>query len=205
MKALALIGVLLLSTAHIFAQGSVVFSNSGGTAITLSSGRSVPIGSAYQVELMYAPDGTATRDFDSMAVRVGAPANFGPTPGFFSGGGRTINSIQPAGGFGLFQVRGWETAYGNSFNEVCALQNANAELAKSGIVRVDTGNPLIGEPAASLVAAGLQGFVSVTCSPEPTASAVGILGIIGLFFAFRRTAARSIRDPLRQSSNRESL
>jgi hypothetical protein len=143
----------------------------------------VPAGATYQVELMYAPDGTAAADFDSMAVRVGGVANFGPTAGFFSGGGRTIDSITPAGGFGLFQVRGWQAAMGNSYSSVVA--SGNGVAGKSTVIRVDTGNPVIGEPAAGLVAAGLSGF-SLTPVPEPSAIALGLLGAGTLLLLRRR-------------------
>jgi hypothetical protein len=182
-KILIVTAMAALVAVNSFGQGSVVFSNSGGQAITRSSGGSVPTGSTYQAELMYAPDGTASADFDSMAVRVGNAANFGPTAGYFSGGGRTIDSITPAGGFGLFQVRAWSTAVGTSYADV--VSKNQGEAGKSGIIRVDTGNPLIGEPAAGLVAAGLQSFV-VSPVPEPSAIALGILGAGTLLLLRRR-------------------
>jgi hypothetical protein len=197
MKKLFMVAVLIVcGSASALAQGSVIFSNSGGTPLTLADGTTrVRIGSTLQVELMYAPDGTSALDFQTVAVRVGAPANFGPTPGFFSGGGRTVDSIQPPGGFGLFQVRAWETAYGNSYNEVICANPAMA--AQSGILRVDTANPLIGEANASLVAAGLSGF-SITpvgapgpgspCIPEPPTIPLWLLGSALLFLAFRRNS-----------------
>jgi hypothetical protein len=183
-KILIVAAMAALVAANSFGQGSVVFSNSGGTPITKADGTTrVQAGSTYQAELMYAPDGTAAADFDSMAVRVGGVANFGPTAGFFSGGGRTIDSIQPAGGFGLFQVRAWTTAIGTSYADV--VSKNSGEAGKSPVVRVDTGNPLIGEPAAGLVAAGLQGF-SVTPVPEPSAIALGLLGAGTLLLLRRR-------------------
>jgi hypothetical protein len=178
-----------LVAANSFGQGSVIFSNSGGAPVTIDDNAALraPAGSTYRVELVYAPDGTATADFDSMAVRVGAAANFGPTPGSFSGGGRTVNNLTPAGGFGLFQVRGWTSAYGTDYTTGVAAgsQGGLNKAGKSNIVRVDTANPLIGEPDVSIVAAGLQGF-SLTTVPEPSAIALGLLGAGTLLLLRRR-------------------
>jgi hypothetical protein len=193
-KTLIVSALMACGSLNALAQGSVVFSNAGGQPVVCADGFNtrIPVGSAYQAELMYAPDGTSAAEYDSMAIRIGAPANFGPTAGFFSGGGRTVDSIQPAGGFGLFQVRVWTPAYGQSYNAVLASGDPRAGAGKSAIVRVDTGNPTIGEPAASLVAAGL-GSIFVTggpaCVPEPSTVTLGILAGGTLLFAFRRKSA----------------
>lgn len=184
-KILIVAAMAALTVVNSFGQGSVVFSNSGGSPVTLADGTTrVPVGSTtYNVELVYAPDGTSTTDFATMATRVGAVAGFSPTPGFFSGGGRTVDSITPAGGFGLFQVRAWTVANGTSYNAVVASGQGSA--GASQIIRVDTANPTIGEANASLVAAGLNGF-SITPVPEPSAIALGILGVGTLLLLRRR-------------------
>jgi hypothetical protein len=192
MKKILMVSTLMAcGSLNALAQGSVIFSNAGGQPVVCADGFNtrIPVGSAYQAELMYAPDGTSGAEFDSMAIRIGAPANFGPTAGFFSGGGRTVNSLQPAGGFGLFQVRVWTPAYGASYNEVLASGNPGAGAGKSSIIRVDTANPLIGEPDVSLVAAGLTGFLvfgGPACVPEPSTVALGILTGAALLVALRR-------------------
>lgn len=194
MKRRLLIAALVMcGGVKVLAQGSVVFSNAGGQAvISCIDGTRIPVGSTYQVELMYAPDGTASTDFDTMALRIGGAANFGPTPGFFSGGGRTVASIQPAGGFGLFQVRVWTSAHGSSFNDVMVRANPNSQVGKSAILRVDTANPTIGEAPVSLVAAGL-GQIGVNwgqyggepCIPEPSTWAIGVIATGMLLAALR--------------------
>jgi hypothetical protein len=170
-----------------FGQGSVIFSNIGGEPVTLADGITrVPIGSTYQVELMFAPDGTV--DFDSMAVRQGNVASFGGLPGYFSGGGRTVEEIRPAGGYGLFQVRAWSTAYGTSYTGV--YNSGQGSVGKSNIVRADTSNPLIGDAVAGLVWQGLQGF-SITPVPEPSAIALALLAAaLFLLHALWRTVQR---------------
>jgi hypothetical protein len=183
-KILIVAAMAVLAAVNSFGQGSVVFSYAAGTPIYLADGVTrVPTGSAYQVELVYAPDGTSSTDFATMAVRQGGAANFGPTTGYFSGGGRTIDTIQPAGGFGLFQVRAWSTANGTSYNDNLSRQVGS--VGKSGILRVDTGNPLIGESGASLITAGLTTF-NITPVPEPSAIALGVLGVGTLLLLRRR-------------------
>jgi hypothetical protein len=183
-KILIVAAMAALVAVNSFGQGSVVFSYAAGTPIYLADGVTrVPTGSAYQVELVYAPDGTSSTDFATMAVRQGNTANFGPTAGYFSGGGRTVDSITPAGGFGMFQVRAWSSANGTSYNDVKTRGQGFA--GQSGILRVDTGNPVIGEAGASLIQAGLTSF-NITPVPEPSAIALGILGVGTLLLLRRR-------------------
>jgi hypothetical protein len=198
MKTILLILTLVVcGGAGALAQGSVVFSNSGGQpVISCIDGSRIPVGSSYQVELVYAPDGTLEANFNTMAVRLGNSANFGPTPGFFSGGARTVASIQPAGGFGLFQVRVWTSAHGTSYSDVVIRADPNSQLGKSAILRVDTANPTIGEPAVSLVAAGL-GQIGVNwgefggepCIPEPSTWAIGVIATAALLVTLRKRSA----------------
>jgi hypothetical protein len=187
-KILIIAAMVVCGSFSAFAQGSVVFSNFGGTPFCLFGNR-LPVGSTYQVELMYAPDGTPAPDFAATAVRIGTAASFGPVSGFFAGGGRTVDSITPAGGFGLFQVRVWESAYGNSYIQVFAGPIGFA--GHTSIIRVDTGNPTIGQPNASLVAAGLgevfwpQLGDSGACIPEPSTIFLTILSLGAVLPALR--------------------
>jgi uncharacterized protein (TIGR03382 family) len=151
----------------------------------------VPRGSAFQAELMFAPDGTPLDAFDSVAVRLGDPVSFNaPIAGVFLGGIRTA-PITPAGGFGLFQVRVWETAYGSSYREAIASGNPALHAGTSQILRVDTGDPNVGQPPTPLTAAGLTSFVigplsSFTpCIPEPPAIALSLLAV-GFFWLLHR-------------------
>ena len=182
------IGAVLV-TASVYPQGSINFGNNSSTCVYCDfvNGQKVPVGTAFLAELMYAPDGTPSDIFDQEAVRIGAPASFGPVPGVFAGGARTVQYLSPAGGFGLFQVRVWESRYGASYLEVLA-RGAGGHAGKSIIVRVDTGDPTTVPPGtpASLVAAGLTSFSigglssPYQCVPEPStlvlaALALGIL------------------------------
>jgi len=183
MKKVLTITAFALAAVTAFGQGAVTFSNSGNVAIRRdTTGAPVPTGSSFQVALFWAPDGTT--DFRSAAMQVGGNVNFGPTAGFFSGGNRTITEIQPAGAFALFQVRVWETAYGNSYDSVLAGNDPAAEVGQSAVFRVDTANPLIGEPPTSL--GTLIPVFSVSPVPEPSVIALGLLGAGALLMLRRR-------------------
>jgi len=192
MKKSLLIGALaLLSGLTAFGQGAVVFANNSSSRVyidTVGTGTTgaVPVGSTYTVELMYAPDGTPDIAFDAVATRVGNTAVFGPTVGQFSGGNRTVTSISPAGGFGMFQVRAWETAFGASYAETVLNPNAQgrARAGHSGIYRVDTDDPADPNPPTPLVNY-LQPF-AVTIVPEPSVIGLGLLGAGTLLLLRRR-------------------
>ena len=192
MKKILLIGALaMVAAVSSYGQGSVSFANSGTTSRVWYEAQPgagttwVPAGAGFTAELVYAPDGTPTTAFDGAAVRVGATTTFGPQGGLFSGGGRTVTSITPAGGFGLFQVRVWETAKGNDYRS--ALLDATAHAGASGILRVDTGDPTSVPPgtATPLNSAGLASF-TVTLVPEPSVIGLGLLGVGTLLMLRRR-------------------
>jgi hypothetical protein len=181
--------LILMFPWAVYSQGTVAFVNDPSTRVYLESGDPVPVGNTFSAELMAAPDGTA--NFDAMAVRVGAPVFFGgssgTSPGIFNGGARTALNITPAGGFGLFQVRVWETAFGTSYADVVASGNLQARVGKSNIVRVNTADPFLGTPEtpSSLVQAGLTSF-SVTPVPEPSILLLAAIALIGYQLASRR-------------------
>ena len=181
MKKLLLISAFaVVTTLSSYGQGSVTFANTSATRVWFQqvaggSTTYMPVGSAYTAELVFATDGSTT-DFAQRASRLGATTTFGPVAGLFSGGGRTATAISPAGGFGLFQVRVWDTATGG-----------DAYYGESGILRVDTGDTTSTPPgtAGSLVGAGLTSFV-VTVVPEPSVIGLGILGAGALLMLRRR-------------------
>lgn len=192
MKTGLLIVLGLFTTVCAFAQGTVAFANNSSTRVCLFSGGFVPVGSTFQAELMFAPDGTAANMFDAVAIRLGAAANFGPIAGTFLGGTRTAPTSTP-GGIGLFQVRVWETAYGTSYNDIIFRGDFRARIGKSDVIRVDTGDPTTIPPGTpvTLVGSGLTGFTvgaplgaDVPCIPEPSTIALTLLG--GLALLVRR-------------------
>jgi len=186
-KLLLTTALAVIATLSSYGQGTVSFANSSTTKVTDSAGVAVPLGTRFTAELMYAPDGTPGAVFDQVATRVGATASIFPVAGQFSGGGRTVTTLSPAGGFGLFQVRVWETAAGNDYTTALLSGNSAYQAGKSGIIRVDTGDPTTVPPgtAASLTAAGLTGF-AVSPIPEPSVIGLGLLGAGALLMLRRR-------------------
>lgn len=195
--ALALVCCSTVMVPSARAQGTVAFQNSSLTRVYYygpSGFTFIPPGSLFSAELMYAPDGTPAELFDAVAVRVGAPTAFGGSvmiPGIFQGGNRTA-PITPAGGFGLFQVRVWETAYGTDYASMLA--SGNGQAGVSTILRVDTGNPTLIPPQTPtlLVTAGLTSFcvtpafVTPACVPEPSVVVLGFAAAIAALLAFQK-------------------
>ena len=193
MKKLLITAAAVLATLSSFAQGTVNFSNATGTQAQRvrmddpTTGALAPNGTTYSFGLYYAPDGTTD---ESMFVMLGASTGIAGTApsGIYNGGTRTAPTAT-AGGFGSFQVRGWETALGATYETAYAAGQAqgSGRFGKSSIVRVDTGDPTTvpaGTPA-SLTAAGINGF-ALTTVPEPSAIALGILGAGTLLLLRRR-------------------
>jgi hypothetical protein len=191
MKKLLITAAAVLATLSSFAQGTVNFSNATGTTAQRvriddpNTGALAPAGTTYSLGLYYAADGTSD---ESMFVMLGASTGVagaaGTPTGLYNGGNRTAPTAT-AGGFGMFQVRGWETAYGATYE--LARASGQGRVGKSNIVRVDTGDPTTVPPGtpASLTAAGISGF-ALTPVPEPSAIALGILGAGTLLLLRRR-------------------
>lgn len=190
MKKILLIGALaLVAAVSSYGQGSVGFANAGTSSRVWYEDQPgavttwLPLGARFTAELMFAPDGTTA---EAAFTRVGATTTFGPQAGLFNGGGRTVTSgITPPGGFGMFQVRVWETSFGNDYDTVSRINGAHA--GKSGIIRVDTGDPTSNPPGpvTPLTAAGLSPF-TVTLVPEPSVIGLGLLGVGTLLMLRRR-------------------
>jgi MYXO-CTERM domain-containing protein len=190
MKKLVIMTAAIFATVNIFAQGTVNFSSIGGGGITNSLTQArVVLGSAFQVQLYYAPSNSPAIPQDSSLMPLAGVANIGPIAGIFSGGTRTA-PVSPPGTLAWFQVRAWETAFGASYEEAAAhaaVGGRTALLGKSNIVIVNTSDPTITpqEAPASLVAAGLLGF-NVSAVPEPSVIGLGLLGAGALLMLRRR-------------------
>jgi hypothetical protein len=193
MKKILLINALaVLATLNSYGQGSVNFANNGATRVFMNDGNPVPVGSRFTAELMYAPDGSQAI-FGETAIRVGGTTDFGGTVGVvgtFSGGGRTVGTITPAGGFGLFQIRVWETAAGNDYRAAILTGDPQWQAGTSAVLRVDTGDPTTTPAGAAAPLVGTGGLTSFTLSPvpEPSVIALGLLGA-GALLALRRRKA----------------
>jgi hypothetical protein len=188
MKKLLLTGALaMIATLSSYGQGSVNFANTSTSPVRLQDGTAVPrtaAGGTYVAELLYASDGTpATAEtFGLVGTRMGATTTFNtPTAGVFSGSGRTITSITPAGGFGLFQVRVWDTRGGSTLEESAA---AGFQTGYSQVLRVDTSDTTISPPPTP-AALGMTSF-NLSVIPEPSTIALGLLGVGTLLMLRRR-------------------
>jgi hypothetical protein len=188
-KVIVISALAVLATLSSYGQGSVFFGNNASTTVKMDSltGLAVAPGSRFSVELMYAPDQTPLAVFDAVATRVGAPVTFNGPPGVFNGSNRTIDTITPAGGFGLFQIRVYETAAGSDYRDVVLRGDSAFRAGASGILRVDTGDPTTTPPgtAALLTANGLTAFF-VSPVPEPSVIGLGLLGAGALLMLRRR-------------------
>jgi hypothetical protein len=189
MKKLLLTSALaVLATLSSFGQGSVNFANTSTQPVRTRSGAAVPTalqGGTYIAELLYAADGTPATDatFGLVGTRVGGTVGFAtPQAGVFNGGGRTVTSITPPGGFGLFQVRVWDTRAGATFEE--AMTSTQHELGYSSILRVDTADSTA-VPLPTPAALGMTSF-QLSIVPEPSAIALGLLGVGTLLMLRRR-------------------
>jgi hypothetical protein len=190
MKKLLLITALAaVASLSAYGQGSVSFANNNATRVILQNPDGtttfVPVGNRFTAELVFAPDGTPASAFTAAATRLGNTASFSPVAGLFNGGGRTATGVVPPGGFGLFQVRVWETA--SSADYLDAIGRGVGYAGQSEILRVDTGDPTTTPPgtAAALTANGLASFI-VSPVPEPSTIALGLLGVGTLLMLRRR-------------------
>jgi len=178
MKKIALLATCLWATAVVsYAQGTVNFSNAGGTfasPVYQADGTTKLSGSTYMAELLAGPDAS------SLAV-VGAAAPFltGGGAGFFNGGVITIATVVP-GATGTFQVRAWSTAAGATF---AAAQASGQGYGLSNVFTGPTGG--VGSPPSSPTSlTGLQSFNLVV--PEPSTIALGVLGGLALLLRRRK-------------------
>lgn len=182
----------VLATLSTYGQGSVNFANTSTQPVRLSTGAAVPTGlsgGTYVAELLYAADGGSTdaASFGNTAIRIGGTTTFNtPTAGVFNGGGRTITQITPAGGFGLFQVRVWNSQAGSSYDLHKANTSTAFELGYSAVVRVDTSDPTT-IPPGTPAQLGLTTF-NLAPVPEPSVIGLGLLGAGALLMLRRRKA-----------------
>jgi hypothetical protein len=116
-------------------------------------------GTTFLAALYYAPDGTAD---ESVFRQIGEATGFGPEPGQFHAGLRTIPETWLPGRAAMFQIRVWESAFGATYEQALSSpprHERTALVGKSEIVRVTT----LGEcrsvvPPPTLTQFGLKGF-----------------------------------------------
>jgi hypothetical protein len=203
-KQILFLSALVVISLNAFAQGTLTFANIGAPITNDLTGLPVA-GTVFRAALYYLPATGAVgekpptpSDFDHVM-----PLN--PSASFLSGGvfnaGTRTAPTTPAGGFGWFQVKAWETAFGTSYEQAIANPNPIggrfALVGTSNIIRVNTADPTVGiEPTPTLIAAGLKGFCvgglerhAVACGgpvPEPLVFWLGCFGLSALLVLSRR-------------------
>jgi hypothetical protein len=109
-------------------------------------------------------------------------------PGIYNGGTVLVPGISPPGGLGWFQVRAWLTAFGSTYEQALASENAQhyGLTGESNLIVVRTSDPTTGaSPAALLGLSGITFFVDppLPCVPEPSACLLGLVAAAGLSLA----------------------
>src|SRR5258707_14725868 len=118
-----LITVAALMSHQVHGQGTVIFSNGRnspvGTPCSPNGFTPAPAGTTISVALYFAPPDPANPNVQPTAAvfpQVGTSA-FLVSPGIYDAGIRTA-PVTPPGGFGWFQVKAWESAYGSTYEQV---------------------------------------------------------------------------------------
>ncbi len=143
-----------------YARFAVLFENDPTTlAYDVCTRLPLPVGPGFLAAMYYAPDPFTT---ESQFIRLGDPAPFGPGPGQFQSGWRTLPLPLFPGEFANVQVRVWESAFGATFEEAIAAAPFWGRPAKTGVSAVvrlwNLGECLPANPSPSLVQAGLKFF-----------------------------------------------
>src|SRR5687767_9721810 len=164
-KLLFLLAALCVHAQVMAQNGRITFNNSGTSLVSNAlTGALVVAGDTFRVGLYAAPDGTSDESLFALATYTNFFA-----PGRFIGGERKIPFLQE-GYYVMLQVRVWETAYGNSYEEALTASAMNGRPAlagKSVILRgLLTAPP---QPPYSLTQLGLNPIV-LTTQPVPSFS-----------------------------------
>ena len=204
MRTLLVTGIVAAAvTLNALGQGYLSFANTSATRVFLQDGTPVPNviqGGTYLAELLYAPDGSPTDPgiFGQIATRVGATTTFNtPTAGVFIGGARSVTSITPPGGYGLFQVRVWDSRAGSTYNQALVTGVGDVcnpfQLGYSPVLRVDTADytasPIPAPAPLGMPSFSLMGGLSPPppwCVPEPSTIGLGVLCGAALLMFRRR-------------------
>lgn len=197
-KAVTISTVAMLAALSVYGQGHVSFRTHTGPddRVRFLDGSLVQASAGYRAELVYAPDGTDSAEFYTVAIRLGTDAAVGvPAPGVIAAGARTAPITRDAagspapGGFALFQVRVWHPSAGVSWADAVARGDYRFCNAVSPIMRADTGNYLAPQPELPtelpLAPWGSPGHLTL-CIPEPSVIGLGVLAAGALLLRRRK-------------------
>jgi len=186
MKKLIPLLVLVAGTVTGFAQGTVTFLNnvtfasadpSGGDRLIFadSIGGTKLVGTQYTAELFAGADAASLVPIPASLARFRAATTTQPGRWNFPAGSVTLPGVD-VGGTIMLQVKVWDNASGTVlYDQASGLKNS------SGVFSYTV--PAVGSPPAAYFMEGLHSFALV---PEPSAIALGVLGIAGLLLIRRR-------------------
>jgi hypothetical protein len=181
MKLLLSLAASLTLITNLFAQGTVNFANgAAGVNAPCFCGGPGYLASAANgpwLAMLYAgPAGTPLQDLTSSIVS-GGPAVLGSTPGYVFGGLRTIAGI-PAGNPATLQIRVWRSDLGATWEAAGGYGSLYGGTSSAITITLGGG----AAPTPNMV--GLSSFY--ICIPEPSAVAIGLLGLGATILRGRR-------------------
>jgi len=189
MKKLIPLLVLVAGTVTGFAQGLVTFENNsafttpdptGGSRLVFgdSIGGTKLVGTQYTAELYAGADAASLQPIAASLARFRSASTTQPGRWNFTTGVGGVGVVLPVdvGGTIMLQVKVWDNASGT-----VAFDSAQGLKGQSGVFSYTV--PPVGSPPAAYFMEGLQSFSLV---PEPSAIALGVLGIAGLLLIRRR-------------------
>lgn len=186
MKKLTTLLALLAGVGFAFGQNTVVnFNNNNLTAppdhlVYLDTvGGTKLVGTNFYAELFYVNGGGSLTEFAASQSRFRVTTT--TSPGTWSGKSVTI----PQGGPGIamqLNVRVWDITKAASYDEAAAAGGQKGRYGESGLFNY-TQDPALPAPPDATFMKNLPAFALV---PEPSAIALGILGVAGLLIIRRR-------------------
>ncbi len=191
----------LLLNVSSFAQGTVIVQNSSTQLVTMWYGPSAPVGT--HVAFYYSATAVTDPLSASLNLIPGGVGILAPAPGRFFLGTKTTYTDAAPGSTIYASVRGWTGAYTdwNSAYAAALAGDPGAILGVSPVFRMATGGAGI-PPSPPVSLHNVPGFTGLVLGvPEPSAQALGILGVILLVW-WRRSAALVSRDRVSSSARR---
>lgn len=192
-----LLAAAIFASINVYGQGTINFGNNSFLKVTNTvDNKAVAKGTAsgtsatdtFLAQLWFHPDGPKP---ESSAMQpIAGTAGISPIAGVITGGEKTVPNT-PGGTAVWFQMRVWEKAYGETWDEAQNHAPINGRLAivgESNIFRLATGAVTVPpSPAPLLTQAGGLGLFTVSpIIPEPSIIGLGLLGAGSLLFLRRR-------------------
>ncbi len=199
LKKRLLIAVGILAGFQVHGQGTVNFSNIGLNAPVIDALTCTPAvgGTTFSVALYWAPVdplNPSVQPSPAAFRQQGASTYVGGlvngtylSPGLYVGGTVTVPGINPPGGMGWFQVKAWESAYGNYYEGAVA---SGGQTGVSNIIKLGTtGDPTVTPATSPVRLTGISPILIPVligfppCVPEPSALVLAFCGAAMLLFS----------------------